>query len=102
MRSYNHDVADTEVNLGSIVAAVAARARAMSPDFDPGGFLEGLSGQLQGLIPHARWLALYLDEGGRTAPASARHPPGDPPRRHARYTPFLARTARDPIPKPGR
>jgi hypothetical protein len=43
MRSYSRDVAETEVNLGGIVGAVAARARAMTPEFDPGGFLEGLS-----------------------------------------------------------
>src|SRR5437660_4576630 len=94
MRSYNHDVADTEVNLGSIVAAVAARARAMSPDFDPGGFLEGLSGQLQGLIPHDRVVVLYLDEGGRTVSVFAEHAPGDAPRRDDRYTLFLARASR--------
>src|SRR2546425_10623485 len=97
MRSYNHDVTDTEVNLGSIVAAVAARARAMSPDFDPGGFLEGLSGQLQGLIPHDRVVVLYLDEGGRTVPVFAEHAPGDAPRRDDRYTLFLARASRYPI-----
>src|SRR5437588_1280007 len=97
MRSYNHDVADTEVNLGSIVAAVAARARAMSPDFDPGGFLEGLSGQLQGLIPHDRVVVLYLDEGGRTVSVFAEHAPGDAPRRDDRYTLFLARASRYPI-----
>src|SRR5437899_2043825 len=97
MRSYNHDVADTEVNLGSIVAAVAARARAMSPDFDPGGFLEGLSGQLQGLIPHDRVVVLYLDEGGRTVSVFAEHAPGDAPRRDDRYTLFLARASPLPL-----
>src|SRR3989442_10085052 len=97
MRSYNHDVADTEVNLGSIVAAVAARARAMSPDFDPGGFLEGLSGQLQGLIPHDRVVVLYLDEGGRTVSVFAEHAPGDAPRRDDRYTLSLARASQYPI-----
>ena len=65
MRSYNDRVTETEV-LGGIVSAVVARARAMTPEFDPGGFLEGLSGQLQGLIPHDRMTVLYLDEGGRT------------------------------------
>src|SRR5258707_6023007 len=97
MRSYNHDVADTEVNLGSMVAAVAARSRAMSPDFDPGGFLEGLSGQLQGLIPHDRVVVLYLDEGGHTVSVFAEHAPGDAPRRDDRYTLFLARASRYPI-----
>src|SRR3989442_4203942 len=97
MRSYNHDVADTEVNLGSIVAAVAARARAMTPDFDPGGFLEGLSGQLQGLIPHDRVTVLYLDEGGRTVSVSAEHAPDDAPRHDSRYTPSLPRSSRYPI-----
>ena len=58
-RSYNDGVADTEV-LGGIVSTVAARARAMTPEFDPGWFLEGLSGQLQGSIPHDRLTILYL------------------------------------------
>jgi hypothetical protein len=40
MRSYNHSVAETEVNLGGIVGAGAARARATSREFDPDGFLE--------------------------------------------------------------
>src|SRR5437899_6417769 len=96
MRSYNHDVADTEVNLGSIVAAVAARARAMSPDFDPGGFLEGLSGQFQGLIPHDRVMVLYLDEGGRTVSVFAEHASGAAPRHDGRYTLSLARVSRYP------
>src|SRR3981189_2052024 len=99
MRSYNHSVADTEVDLGSIVGAVAARARAMTPEFDPGGFLEGLSGQLQGVIPHDRVTVLYLDEGGRTVSVFAEHAPGDAPRRDGRYTLSLARARRDPIPQ---
>jgi len=33
--------------LSGIVSAVAAQARAMAPEFDPGGFLEALSGQLK-------------------------------------------------------
>src|SRR2546428_13983823 len=97
MRSYNHDVADTEVNLGSIVAAVAARARAMTPDFDPGGFLEGLSGQLQGLIPHDRVTVLYLDEGGRTVSVFAEHASGDAPRHDDRFTLSQARASRYPV-----
>ena len=59
MLSYNDRVTETEV-LGGIVSAVAARARAMTPEFDPGWFLEGLSGQLQGSIPHDRLTILYL------------------------------------------
>ena len=43
MRAYSQGVADTEVDLSGIVGAVTARARAMTPEFDPGGFLEGLS-----------------------------------------------------------
>jgi hypothetical protein len=39
MRAYNHRVAEAEVDLGGIVGAVAARARALR-EFDPGGFLE--------------------------------------------------------------
>jgi hypothetical protein len=35
-------VAETEVNLGGIVGAVAARARATSREFDPDGFLEAV------------------------------------------------------------
>src|SRR6266850_1476053 len=86
MRSYNHRVAETKVDLGGIAGAVAARARAMTPDFDPGGFLEGLSGQLQGLIPHDRVTVLYLDEGGRTVSVFAEHAPDDAPRHDSRYT----------------
>src|SRR6266849_5867527 len=93
MRSYNDRVTETEV-LGGIVSAVAARARAMTPEFDPGGFLEGLSGQLQGLIPHDRMTVLYLDEGGRTVSVFAEHAAGDAPRRDARYTLSLARASR--------
>src|SRR5207253_63071 len=94
MRSYNYGVAETEVDLGGIVGAVASRARAMTPEFDPGGFLEGLSGQLQGLIPHDRMTVLYLDEGGRTVSVFAEHAAGDAPRRDARYTLSLARASR--------
>jgi transcriptional regulator with GAF, ATPase, and Fis domain len=97
MRSYNHSVAEIEVNLGGIVGAVAARARAMTPEFDPGGFLEGLSGELQGVIPHDRVTVLYLDEGGRTVSVFAEHAPGDAPRRDGRYTLSLARASRYPI-----
>jgi len=97
MRSYNHGVAETEVDLGGIVGAVAARARAMTPEFDPGGFLEGLSGQLQGMIPHDRVTVLYLDDGGRTVSVFAEHTLGDAPRHDGRYTLSLARASRYPI-----
>src|SRR6267143_4045857 len=97
MRSYNHRVAETKVDLGGIAGAVAARARAMTPDFDPGGFLEGLSGQLQGLIPHDRVTVLYLDEGGRTVSVFAEHAPDDAPRHDSRYTLSLARASRYPV-----
>src|SRR2546429_9960010 len=90
MLSYNDRVTETEV-LGGIVGAVAARARAMTPEFDPGGFLEGLSRQLQGLIPHDRVTVLYLDEGGRTVSVFAGHTSRDAPRHDGRYTPSLAR-----------
>src|SRR5258706_10131567 len=80
MRSYNDGVAETEV-LGGILSAVAARARTMTPEFDPGGFLANLSGQLQGLIPHDRMTVLYLDEGGRTVSVFAEHAAGDGPSR---------------------
>jgi transcriptional regulator with GAF, ATPase, and Fis domain len=96
-RSYNYGVAETELDLGGIVGAVAARARAMTPEFDPGGFLEGLSGQLQGLIPHDRLTVLYLDEGGRTVSVFAEHAPDDAPRHGGRYTLSLARARRYPI-----
>src|SRR5436853_6888570 len=97
MRSYNYGVAEIEVDLGGIVGAVAARARAMTPEFDPGGFLEGLSRQLQGLIPHDRVPVLYLDEGGRTVSVFAEHTSGDAPRHDGRYTLPLARASRSPI-----
>src|SRR5437667_4404977 len=97
MRSYNYGVAEAEVDLGGIVGAVAARARAMTPEFDPGGFLEGLSGQLQGLIPHDRVTVLYRDEGGRTVSVFAEHTSGDAPRHDGRYTLSLARASRYPI-----
>src|SRR3989475_10073800 len=93
MRSYNDRVTETEVP-GGIVSAVVARARAMTPEFDPGGFLEGLSGQLQGLIPHDRMTVLYLDEGGRTVSVFAEHAAGDAPRRDAGYALSLARASR--------
>ncbi len=86
----------TTVDLGGIVGAVAARARAMTPEFDPGGFLKGLSGQLQGLIPHDRVTVLYLDEGGRTFSVFAEHAAGDAPRHDGRYTVALARASRYP------
>jgi hypothetical protein len=70
MRSYNHGVAETVVDLGGIVGAVAARARAMTSEFDPGGFLEGLSGQLQGLIPHDR---VTVHRGNAKHEAGASH-----------------------------
>src|SRR2546430_1931458 len=93
MRSYNDRVTETEV-LGGIVSAVVARARAMTPEFDPGGFLEGLSGQLKELIPHHRMTVLYLDEGGRTVSVFAEHASGDAPRHDGRYTLSLARASR--------
>src|SRR2546425_2207013 len=96
MRSYNDRVTDTEV-LAGIVGAVAARARAMTPEFDPGGFLEGLSRQLQGLIPHALVTVLSLDEGGRTVSVFAEHTSGDAPRHDGRYPLSLARASRYPI-----
>src|SRR2546421_7812074 len=96
MLSYNDRVTETEV-LGGIVGAVAARARAMTPEFDPGGFLEGLSRQLQGLIPHDRVTVLYLDEGGRTVSVFAEYTSGDAPRHDGRYTLSLARASRYPI-----
>ena len=97
MRSYNYGVAETEVDLGAIVGAVAARARAMTPEFDPGGFLQGLSGRLQGSIPHDRVTVLYLDEGGRTFSVFAEHATGDAPRGNGRYTLSQARASRYPI-----
>src|SRR6266850_5039588 len=97
MRSYNYGVAETEVDLGSIVGAAAARARAMMPEFDPGGCLEDLSGQLQGSIPHDRVTVLYLDEGGRTFSVFAEHVARDAPRGDGRYTLSLARASRYPI-----
>src|SRR6266851_6881993 len=97
MRSYNHRVAEIEVDLAGIVGAVAARARAMTPESDPGGFLEGLSRPLQGLIPHDRVTVLYLDEGGRTVSVFAEYAPGDAPRHDGRYTLSLARANRYPI-----
>jgi len=53
---------------------------------DPDGFLEGLSGQLQGLIPHDRLTVLYLDDGGRTVSIFAEHARGDAPRHDGGYT----------------
>src|SRR5260370_38437727 len=96
MRSYTYVVAESEVDLSGIVGAVAARARAMTPEFDPGGFLGGLSGQLQGLIPHDRVTVLYLDEGGRTFSVFAEHAAGDAPRHDGRYTRALAQPSRSP------
>src|SRR5438128_4253122 len=96
MRSYNDRVTETEV-LAGIVGAVAARARAMTPEFDPGGFLEGLSRQLQGLIPHDRVTVLYLEDGGRTVSVFAEHVSGDAPRHDGRSTLSLARANRYPI-----
>src|SRR5437016_11767766 len=93
MLSYNDRVTETEV-LGGSVSAVAARARAMTPEFDPGGFLEGLFGQLRGLIPHDRVTVLYLDEGGRTFSVFAEHAAGDAPRGDGRCTLSLARASR--------
>src|SRR5947208_860878 len=76
------------------LAAPAARARAMTPEFDPGGFLQGLSAQIQGLIPHDRVTVLYLDEGGRTFSVFAEHAAGDAARADGRYTLSLARANR--------
>jgi hypothetical protein len=56
MRSCNDGVAETEV-LGGIVSAVAARARAMTPEFDPGGF----AAQRPGRVP--------VDTGTASVPA---------------------------------
>jgi transcriptional regulator with GAF, ATPase, and Fis domain len=89
-------VAETEI-LSGIVSAVAAQARAMTPEFDPGGFLEGLSAQVQGLIPHDRVTVLYLDEGGRTFSIFAEHVARDARRGDGRYTLSLARASRYPI-----
>src|SRR6266478_7874156 len=97
MRSYNQGVTVTEVDLGGIVGAIAARARALSRESDPGGLLQGLSGQLQGLIPHDRVTVLYLDDGGRTVSVFGEHASGDAPRHDGRSTLSLARASRYPI-----
>src|SRR3989441_11061749 len=97
MRSYNQGVAVTEVDLGGIVGAIAARARALSRESDPRGLLEDLSGQLQGLIPHDRVTVLYLEDGGRTVSVFAEHTSGDAPRHDGRSTLSLARASRYPI-----
>ncbi len=96
-QSYNHGVAETVVDLGRIVGTVAARARAITPEFDPAGFLEGLSAQLQGLIPHDRVTILYLNEGGRTVSVFGEHAHGDALRRDGPYTLSPARAIRYPI-----
>jgi transcriptional regulator with GAF, ATPase, and Fis domain len=96
-QSYNHGVAETVVDLGGIVGAVAARARAITPEFDPAGFLEALSAQLQGLIPHDRVTILYLNEGGHTVSVFAEHTGGDGLRRDGPYTLSPARAIRYPI-----
>src|SRR5260370_5245656 len=96
MRSYNQGVTVTDVDLGGIVGAIGARARALSRESDPGGLLEGLSGQLQGLIPHDRVMVLYLDEGGRTVSVFAEHASGDALRHDGRSTLSLARANRYP------
>src|SRR5207248_4462106 len=80
-RSYNYGVAEAEVDLGGIVGAVAARARAMTPECDPGGFLQGLSAQLQGLrmlpamrrAPMAATPSLWLEPTGIPSPKPS-HP----------------------------
>src|SRR5258705_2124859 len=97
MRSYNHRVAEIEVDLAGIVGAVAGRARAMTPEFDPGGFLEGLARQLQGLLPPDGVTVLSPDGGGRTVSVFAEHAPADAPRHDSRYTLSLARASRYPI-----
>src|SRR3989475_2800083 len=94
MRSYNQGVAVTEVDLGGIVGAIAARARALSRESDPRGLLEDLSGQLQGLIPHDRGTVLYLEDGGRTVSVFAEHTSGDAPRHDGRSTLSLAHANR--------
>jgi transcriptional regulator with GAF, ATPase, and Fis domain len=96
MRSYNQRVTVTEVDLGGLVGAIAARARVLSRESDPGGLLEGLSGQLQGLIPHDRVMVLYLDDGGRTVSVFPEHASGDAPRHDGRSSLSLARANRYP------
>jgi transcriptional regulator with GAF, ATPase, and Fis domain len=60
-------VADaTGVELTELYGAVAALARSMPGEFDPGRFFEGASIQVRRLIPHDRLLVAYLEEGGRT------------------------------------
>src|SRR5260370_9751724 len=100
MRSYTYVVAESEVDLSGIVGAVAARARAMTPEFGPGGFLEGLSGQLQGSIPHDRVTVLYLDEGGRTFSVFAEHAARDAPRGDAATLSLWLEPAGTPSPRP--
>jgi transcriptional regulator with GAF, ATPase, and Fis domain len=79
-------VADpTGIELAELHGSVAALARSMSDDFDPGRFFEGVSSQLQRFISHDRLMVAYLEEGGRTLSVLEEHTDGGRLRRGRRY-----------------
>jgi hypothetical protein len=73
-RRESPQIADlTSPELAELHGSVAALARSMSGDFDPGRFLEGLSLQLRRFISHDRLIVAYLEEGGRTLSVLEEH-----------------------------
>jgi GAF domain-containing protein len=75
----------TGLELAELHGYVAALARSMSDEFDPGRFFEGVSAQVQRFIPHDRLIVAYLEDGGRTLSVLEEHAGGGPPRHGRRY-----------------
>jgi GAF domain-containing protein len=62
--------------LADLLACVGAFARALEGAFDPERFLDEFSARAQTLVPHDGMLIAYLEDGGRTFSAFARHVSG--------------------------
>jgi len=75
----------TGLELAELHGYVAALARSMSDEFDPGRFFEGVSAQVQRFIPHDRLMVAYLEDGGRTLSVLEEHAGGGPLRHGRRY-----------------
>lgn len=62
--------------LADLLACVATFARSLEGAFDPQRFLDEFSARAQALVPHDGMLIAYLEDGGRTFSAFARHASG--------------------------
>jgi transcriptional regulator with GAF, ATPase, and Fis domain len=80
--------------LADLLASLAAIGRSMGEAFDPQGFLDEFSAQIQRLVPHDRLVMDLLHEDGRTFTVFAEHAPPELRLHQAYYTTSFDRQAR--------